>query len=221
MERRDTLRSISELVEESTESGFDPLGHVAILTSEASEPYNVAYRPLGRPSNPCPPNSAGNSQENIPEDQQVRQRRKIFPPADWARPLYSKANGIKKNSKQFSSSGFNMLLFVDNATVLGDYIKITRKSSCMPSDFIYSGIVFIVLSLILQFLHLVFMSLFPKPDKKLKTECPEKYEQMVKKHETKMIVENGLAIAILFINLLVTYVVRNPVKSYDYINCTF
>ena len=48
-----------------------------------------------------------------------------------------------------------------------------------------------------------------------------KKTKMVKKHETKMIVENGLAIAILFINLLVTYVVQQPVKSYDYINCKF
>ena len=121
MERRDTLRSISELVEESLESGYDPIGRVPVLTSEVSEPYNVAYRPLERPSNPCPPNSIGNSQENIlPEGQQVRQGKNLVPPS-WARPLYSKANGIKKNSKQFSSSGFNMLLFVDNATLLGDY----------------------------------------------------------------------------------------------------
>ena len=48
-----------------------------------------------------------------------------------------------------------------------------------------------------------------------------KHTKLVKKHETKMIVENGLAIAILFINLLVTYVVQQPVKSYDYINCKF
>ena len=47
----------------------------------------------------------------------------------------------------------------------------------MPSDFIYTGIVFVVLSLILQFLHLIIMSLFPKPNKELKTESPEKYNQ--------------------------------------------
>ena len=122
MERRDTLRSISELVEESLESGYDPIGRVPVLTFELSEPYNVAYQPLERPSNPCPPNSIGNSHENIrsPKGQQVRQGKNLVPPG-WARPLYSKANGIKKNSKQFSSSGFNMLLFVDNATLLGDY----------------------------------------------------------------------------------------------------
>ena len=136
----------------------------------------------------------------------------------------------------------------------------------MPSDFIYAGIVLVILSLILQFLHLVLMSLFPKPDKKLRSEFPEKYEQeivwdvkintisswdsqhhlgtvtdrkdgflqsnitenkypkptkMAKKYETKMIVENGLAIAILFKNLLVAYVIEQPIKSYDYINCKF
>ena len=119
MERRDTLRSISELVEESVESGFNPIGRVSILTSEFSEP-NFAYRPLERPSKPCPPNSVENSRENIPEDDQVKNGRNLVPP-EWSRPLCSKANGIKKNSKQFSSSGFNMLLFVDNATLLADY----------------------------------------------------------------------------------------------------
>ena len=119
MERRDTLRSISELAEESVESGFDPIGRVAILTSEVLEP-NVAYRPVKRPSNPCPPNSVANSQENIPEDDQVKNGRNLVP-TEWSRPFYSKSKGIKKNSKQFSSSGFNMLLFVDNANLLADY----------------------------------------------------------------------------------------------------
>ena len=119
MERRDTLRSISELVEESLESGYDPIGRVAVLTSEVSEPYNVAYQPLERPSNPCPPNSIGNSHENIrpPKGQQVRQGKNLVPPG-WARPLYSKANGIKKNSKHINPTKITKIAFIFAAMTL-------------------------------------------------------------------------------------------------------
>ena len=63
--------------------------------------------------------------EKIIEDQFPEGRNQIIGPMGptGTNSGYSigKANGIKKNSKQFSSSGFNMLLFVDNATLLGDY----------------------------------------------------------------------------------------------------
>ena len=35
-----------------------------------------------------------------------------------------KGGGMKKNSKQFSSAGFNMILIIDNATVFGDYYRV-------------------------------------------------------------------------------------------------
>ena len=35
-----------------------------------------------------------------------------------------KSGGITKNSKQFSSAGFNMILIIDNATVFGDYYRV-------------------------------------------------------------------------------------------------
>ena len=38
-----------------------------------------------------------------------------------------KGGGMKKNSKQFSSAGFNMILIIDNATVFGDYYRVQNK----------------------------------------------------------------------------------------------
>ena len=121
MEGRDTLRSNIDIVSEV-----------------------AASHSLDRLSNSTMTTIVPNSQENIPVGEQARQElpqdRNVNPsgftplmeksakkpsgvnPSDtMAQSLISKANGIKKNSKQFSSSGFNMILFVDNATLLGDY----------------------------------------------------------------------------------------------------
>ena len=87
-----------------------------------------------------------------------------------------KGGGMKKNSKQFSSAGFNMILIIDNATVFGDYyrvqnqidsylwisikifyhlnpskIKQSLNKDCIPTGFIYAGIALTLLSLVLQF----------------------------------------------------------------------
>ena len=119
MERRDTSRSNIDMI------------------SEVAAGHSVDS--LDRLSNSTTTTILLNSQENIPVGEKARhelpQDRNVNPPMDksaqnpsggnpsntMARSLISKANGIKKNSKQFSSSGFNMILFVDNATLLGDY----------------------------------------------------------------------------------------------------
>ena len=124
MERRDTSRSNIDMI------------------SEVAAGHSVDS--LDRLSNSTTTTILLNSQENIPVGEKARhelpQDRNINPSAftppigqsaqnpsggnpseTMARSLISKANGIKKNSKQFSSSGFNMILFVDNATLLGDY----------------------------------------------------------------------------------------------------
>ena len=117
MEGRDTLRSNIDIVSEV-----------------------AASHSLDRLSNSTMTTIVPNSQENMPVGEQARQElpqdRNVNPPLmeksaknpsgvnpsdTMAQSLISKANGIKKNSKQFSSSGFNMILFVDNATLLGDY----------------------------------------------------------------------------------------------------
>ena len=45
-----------------------------------------------------------------------------------------KGGGMKKNSKQFSSAGFNMILIIDNATVFGDYYRVQNQID-LPSSF--------------------------------------------------------------------------------------
>ena len=47
-----------------------------------------------------------------------------------------KGGGMKKNSKQFSSAGFNMILIIDNATVFGDYYRVQNKID-LPSSTLF------------------------------------------------------------------------------------
>ena len=128
---------------------------------------------------------------------------------------------LQSNNRILTLSGFNAVLFIQNAAQLGDIIKRMQSDVCQPDVLLTAAIVLIPTSLVLQFFHVLCMIIHQKPDNELRATDEEAHTQRMEAYRTKLMWENILAAIVILLNILISYSIVEQIRDFDHKSCSF
>ena len=128
---------------------------------------------------------------------------------------------LQSNNRILTLSGFNAVLFIQNAAQLGDIIKRMQSDVCQPDVLLTAAIVLIPTSLVLQFFHVLCLIVHQKPGNELRATDEEAHTQRMEAYRTKLMWENILAAIVILLNILISYSIVEQIRDYDHELCSF
>ena len=130
---------------------------------------------------------------------------------------------LQSNNRILTLSGFNAVLFIQNAAQLGDIIKRMQSDVCQPDGLLTAAVVLIPVSLVLQFLHVLCMIIHQKPQDDLQAdeEAITERRKRMESYRKKLAWENILAAVVILLNILISYSIVEQIRDYDHEICSF